>query len=181
LSVPMLWQNQCNVNHSTVSESTRTLLPDLEAINGVMVEKKGANLKAKGKGSKAPSVPKGNPKRKASGGPTGQVPKKGHSEKFCQWCKAHGGPFTIHNTLDCRRCDSNGKPLEAAAGKPSESKKPHMKSGGNKGMAFVQSTFEAYVKSQKKAGKSKKRKKKVTMTPMTVPIVNRKLGTATRS
>ncbi len=55
--------------------------------------------------------------------------------------------------------DSNGKPLEAAAGKPSESKKPYKKSGGNKGTAFMQSMFVAYVKSQKKAGKSKKCKK----------------------
>ncbi len=31
-SVLMLWQNQYNLNHSTVPESTRTLLPDLEAI-----------------------------------------------------------------------------------------------------------------------------------------------------
>jgi hypothetical protein len=70
-SVPMMWQNQYNLNHSTVPESTGTLLPDLEAIKQVMVEKKGANLKAKGKGSTAPSKAKGNPKRKASGGPTG--------------------------------------------------------------------------------------------------------------
>jgi hypothetical protein len=35
-----------------------------------------------------------------------------------------------------------------------------MKSGVNKGMAFMQSIFEAYVNSQKKAGKSKKRKKR---------------------
>ncbi len=160
LSVPMLWQNQYNLNHSMVPNSTCTLLPDLEAIKKVMVEKKGANLKAKGKGSTAPSKSKGNPKCKASGGPTGQVPKKGCSEKFCQRCKAHGGPFTMHNTLDCRRYDSNGKPLEAAAGKPSESKKPYKKSGGNKGMAFMQSMFEVYVKSQKKSGKSKKCKKR---------------------
>ncbi len=70
-SVPMSWQNQYNLNHLTVPEPTRTLLPDLEAIKQVMVEKKGANLKAKGKGSTAPSKAKGNPKRKASGGPTG--------------------------------------------------------------------------------------------------------------
>jgi hypothetical protein len=82
-SIPMLWQNQYNLNHLTVSKSTRTLLPDLEAIKQVMVEKKGANLKAKGKGSTAPSEAKGNPTRKASGGPTGRVPKKGCSEKFC--------------------------------------------------------------------------------------------------
>ncbi len=71
LSVLMLWQNQYNLNHSPVPESTCTLFPDLEAIKQVMVEKKGANLKAKGKGSTAPSEAKGNPKCKASGGPTG--------------------------------------------------------------------------------------------------------------
>ena len=71
LSVPMSWQNQYNLNHSTVPESTCTLLPDLEATKQVMVEKKGANLKAKGKGGTAPSEAKGNPKRKASGGPAG--------------------------------------------------------------------------------------------------------------
>jgi hypothetical protein len=65
-----------------------------------------------------------------------------------------------HNTLDCQCYDSIGKSLEAAAGKPSESKKPYKKSGGNKGMAFMQSMFKAYVKSQKKAGKPKKRKKR---------------------
>jgi hypothetical protein len=50
-------------------------------------------------------------------------------------------------------------PLKATAGKPSESKKPYKKSGGNKNMAFMQSMFKAYAKSQKKAVKSKKRKK----------------------
>ncbi len=54
-SVPMSWQNQYNLNHSMVPKSTRTLLLDLEAVEQVMVEKKGANLKAKGKGSTAPS------------------------------------------------------------------------------------------------------------------------------
>jgi hypothetical protein len=139
-----------------------------------MVEKNRQKLKAKGKGGTAQSKAKRNPKRKASGGPTGRVSKKGHSEKFCQHCKAHGGPFQTHNILDCRCYDSNGKPLAAVAGKPSESKKPYKKSGEDKGMAFMQST-----KSQKKAGKSKKRKKR-NYDPVTVPTVNKKLGTATR-
>ncbi len=159
MPVLMSWQNQYNLNHSTVPKSTRTLPLDLEAIEQVMVEKKGMNHKTKGKGSTAPSEAKGNPKRKASGGPTGRVSKKGCSEKFCQRCKAHSSPFTTHNTLDCCCNDSNGTPLKAAAGKPSESKKHYKKSGGKKGMVFMQSMFEAYVKSQKKAGKSKKRKK----------------------
>jgi hypothetical protein len=62
--------------------------------------------------------------------------------------------------LDCHCYDSSGKPLEAAAGKPSESKKPYKKFGGNKGMAFMLHIFEAYAKAKKKAGKSKKRKKR---------------------
>ncbi len=66
----------------------------------------------------------------------------------------------MHNTLDCRCYDSNGKPLKAAAGKLAESKKPYKKFWGNKNMAFMQSMFEAYAKSQKKAGKSKKGKKR---------------------
>jgi hypothetical protein len=62
--------------------------------------------------------------------------------------------------LDCCCYDSNGKPLKVAAGKPSESKNPYKKSGGNKGMAFMQSMFKAYAKSKKKAGKPKKHKKR---------------------
>jgi hypothetical protein len=61
--------------------------------------------------------------------------------------------------LDCLCYDSNGKPLEATSGKPSESMKPYKKSRGGKGLAFMQSMFKAYAKSQKKAGRSKKRKK----------------------
>jgi hypothetical protein len=125
-----------------------------------MAEKHNEKLKAKGKAGTSRSEAKGNLKRKASGGPTGQVPKKGCSEKFCQHCKAHGGPYQTHNTLDCCCHDSNCKPLEAAAGKPSESKKPYKMSGGDKGMAFMQTMFEAYAKSQKKTGKSKKCKKR---------------------
>jgi hypothetical protein len=81
--------------------------------------------------------------------------------------------------VDCHCYDSNGKPLEAAAGRPSESKKPYKKSGGNYGMAFMQSMFKAYVKSQKKPV-SLRSVRNVTMTPVTVLTVNRKLGMATR-
>jgi hypothetical protein len=73
----------------------------------------------------------------------------------------------------------NGKPLKAAADKPSESKKPFKKSGGNKGMAFMQSMFEAYVKIQKKAGKSKKGKK-CDYNSSDRLTVKRKPGTATQ-
>ncbi len=47
------------------------MLPDLEAIEGIMVEKHKEKLKAKGKASTARPEAKGNLKCKASGGPTG--------------------------------------------------------------------------------------------------------------
>ncbi len=150
-SVPMSWQKQYNLNHSMVPELTCMLLPDLEAIECVLVVKQNKKIKVKGKASTARSEAKSNLKRNVSGGPTGQVPKKGCSEKFCQRCKAHGGVYQTHNTLHCCCYDSDGKPFKAAAGKPSESKTPYKKFGDNKGMAFMQTMFKAHVKSQKKA------------------------------
>jgi hypothetical protein len=172
-------QNQYNLNHTTVPELMCALLSDLEAVECIMVEKHNKKLKAKGKAATAWPEAKANPKRKASGGPTGQVPKKGCSERFCQHCKSHGGPYQTRNTLDCHCYDSNGKPLKAAAGKPSESKMPFKNFGSNKGMACMQSMFEAYAKSQKKTGKSRSARRAI-MTPVSVPTVNRKLGMATR-
>jgi hypothetical protein len=52
-SVPILWQNQYNLNQSMVPKSTCTLLPDLEAIEKVMVENQNKKLKAKGKAGTA--------------------------------------------------------------------------------------------------------------------------------
>jgi hypothetical protein len=46
-SVPMTWQNQYNLTHLTVFKSRCALLPDLEAIKQVMVEKKNRRLQAK--------------------------------------------------------------------------------------------------------------------------------------
>jgi hypothetical protein len=97
----------------------------------------------KGKANTARPEAKSNPKCKASGGPTGRVPKKGCSEKFCQCCKAHSGPYQAHNTLDCRCYDNNGKPLEATADKPTESKNPYKKFGGNKGKALCEKPDES--------------------------------------
>ncbi len=132
--------------------------------NGILIEipagkRSGIGIIAQFRGipsgfpNQTPACPdaKTNTKRKASGGSNEQVPKKAHSEKFCQHCKAHGGPYQTHNTLDCCCYDSNSKPLAAAAGKPSESKKSRKKFGGDKSMAFMQTMFKAYVKA-KKAG-----------------------------
>ncbi len=49
VSVPMTWQNQYTLTHLTVPKLTHVLLPDVEAIKQVMVEKQIEKLKAKGK------------------------------------------------------------------------------------------------------------------------------------
>ncbi len=82
-SVPMAWHNQYNLTQTMVPESTCALLPNLEAIEQVLVEKQQDKLKAKGKTATARPEAKSNPNWKVSWGLTGQVPKKGCSEKFC--------------------------------------------------------------------------------------------------
>ncbi len=53
VSVPMTWQNQYNLPHLRVPKSTHALLPDLEAIDWVMVEKQNEKFRAKGKAATA--------------------------------------------------------------------------------------------------------------------------------
>jgi hypothetical protein len=67
-SVPIMWQNQYNLTHLTVSKLPCTLLSDLENIEQVMVENHNEKLKAKGKASTACPHAESNPKKKASGG-----------------------------------------------------------------------------------------------------------------
>jgi hypothetical protein len=117
-SVLMMWQNQYKLTHFTVPTSTRALLLDLEAIKWVMVGKQSERLKAKVKASTAHPDAKSNPKRKASGGPGDQVPKKVCNENFCQRCKTNGRPYQTYNTSDCCCYKKDGKPLRMAAGKP---------------------------------------------------------------
>jgi hypothetical protein len=160
-SVPIAWQNQYSLTHSTVPEAPRTLLPDLENIERVMLEKYNEKLKAQVKATTAREGGKGKPKKGSSEkGSTLRVPKKVRAEKFCQLCKTHGGPHQTHNTRDCRRYDKEGKPLGNPAGKSFSAKKPHKQFGGEKGIAYMTAMLEAIQKGQKRAAKSKKRKKR---------------------
>ncbi len=47
-------------------------------------------------------------KHEHGGGPKKVTPKKGRTDKFCKWCKAVDGPFTTHNTTECRRFNKDG-------------------------------------------------------------------------
>jgi hypothetical protein len=161
-TVPSSWVNQYNMMHSTLPKSPRAFLNDLEAIKRVMDEKHQANLKAKSKEASAASrSAKGSSKKHSAFGSHGElrVPKKAKPSKFCQHCKAKGGPHLSHNTKECRRFDGNGNPVSLFQIKPADAKRP-AKKGGGKQMAYLMAIVESLVKKGlKKAMKGKKRKR----------------------
>ncbi len=156
--VPSSWVNQYNMTHST---NPRALQKDLEAIKRVMDEKHSASLKAKAKeASAASAAAKGSSKKRSASGSSGelQVPKKAKPSKFCQHCKARGGPHLTHNTKECCRYNGNGNPISSFQTKPVNAKKP-AKRGDNQQMAYLMATVDSLVKKGlKKAMKGKKRK-----------------------
>jgi hypothetical protein len=134
--------------HSTLPKNPRALLNNLEAIKQVMDEKHSAPLKAKAKEAPAASTAaKGSSKKHPASGSSGelQVPKKARPNKFCQHCKAKGGPHLTHNTLKCCRYDGNGNPVSLFQGKPTNAKKP-AKKGSDQQMAYLTTPVESLVK-----------------------------------
>jgi hypothetical protein len=151
------WMNQYNMTHMTLLDGTRTLLQDLESIERVMDEKHEAGQKAKVKEAAASAIAKGSSKkRSASGSPGERVLKKGKPSKFCQHCKAKGGPHLTHNTKECCRYDGMGNPVAAGRRKPSDVKLSSKKRG-NKQVAYLVAAVKSVMKKGlKKAIKSKK-------------------------
>ncbi len=161
-ALPLSWQNQYNLTHSTVPESPRVLTPEFENIERVMKERVDEE-KHKSKEKAAVATPtKGKPgKGSPKGGLFKTAPKKAKTEKFCQRCKSrHGGAHnTPHNTSECRRYDKDGKPTGQFGSKSSEKHKP-FKKGGEKRLAYMTSMLEAIVKGQKKASKKGRKRKR---------------------
>ncbi len=149
------------MTHSTLPKNPRALLNNLEVIKRVIDEKHSASLKAKAKEASAASgTAKGNSKKRSASGSSGelQVPKKARPSKFCQHCKAKGGPHLTH-TKECRSNNGNGNSISLFQTQPANAKKP-AKKGGNQQMAYLTATIESLVKKGlKKAMKGKKRKR----------------------
>jgi hypothetical protein len=134
------------------------MLHDLETIKKVFVEKN--NEKAKASTAKAGTAPQKGasvPRKKGKGGESGgPAPKKAHTAKYCKHCKAAGGPYQTHNTIDCRRFDKDGKEV----GKPhmpfDPAKKLWKKGGSDSGqMAYLTKKLEKLEKKLKKSKKAK--------------------------
>ncbi len=127
-----------------------------------MDEKHNANLKAKAtEATAASAATKGSSKKHPASGNSGelQVLKKARPRKFCQHCKAKGGPHLTRNTKECRRYNGNVNPVSSFQGKSANAKKPPKK-GGNQQMAYLTAAVESLVKKGlKKVMKGKKRKR----------------------
>ena len=94
------------------------------------------------------------------GGLDNGTPKKGRTIKYCKWCKGVDGPFTTHNTDECRRFNKDGSQKDRPTKPFDSSKKPAWKkpSGGESSqMAYL---TEEMTKLKKKLKKSQKRSKK---------------------
>ncbi len=145
--------------HLTLPKGTRILLQDLESIEHVMEERHEAGLKAKANEASASAIAKGTSKKRSTlWNPSERVLEKGKPNKFCQHCKAKGGPHLTLNTKECCRYNGMDNPVIVAACKPGDTKQPSEK-GGNKQMAYLMATVESIMKKGlKKAMKSKKSK-----------------------
>ncbi len=127
------WVNQYNMMHSMLPKNPKALLNNLEAIKQVMDKKNNASIKVKAKEANAASVAaKGSSKKHPASRSSGdlRVPKKAKPSKFCQHCKAKGGPHLTHNTKECCRYDGNGNPISSFQGKPTNAKKSDGLSNG---------------------------------------------------
>ncbi len=95
------------------------------------------------------------PKKHGKGGGSGEpAPQKARFAKYCKWCKATGGAFQTHDTIECRRFDKDGKEVGKSSKPFDSAKKPWKKGGSDSGqMAYL---TEKFKKLKKKLKKSKK-------------------------
>jgi hypothetical protein len=162
--LPVAWRTQYALTHALVPESSRAILVDLENIEKLFAEK--ANEAARANKAKVAvtaklageHVPRKG-KRAHGGGPGKGTPKKGHTDMFCKWCKAVDGPFTTHNTTECRRFNKDGSQKDRPTKPFDSAKKPWKKSGSGNSDQISHLTKEM-EKLKKRLKKSKKHSKK---------------------
>jgi hypothetical protein len=149
------------ISRRPTTESPRTMLQDLENIEKLFVEK--YNEKAQANKAKAATAPKraGHmPKKRAHGGGSNRgAPKKGHSAKYCKWCKNANGPYTTQDTIECRRFEKDGT-LKDKPVKPFDSTKKPWKKMGSRDSSQMAYLTEKMAKLKKKLKKTKKHGKK---------------------
>ncbi len=133
------------------------LLPDLETIKRVMVEKQNKNLKAKGKAATACLKPRVIQSARLLGAQLVESLRRVTVRSFASIVRPtvvptrHTTPWTAI-TMTAVVSPSRQQQVSSLS--------PRRPTGGKLSMAFMQHMFEAYTKANKKAGKSKKCKKR---------------------
>jgi hypothetical protein len=161
--LPAAWRAQYDLTHVLVPESPRAILNDLEKIEKLFAEK--ANEAARANKAKVAAAAKAveqvprKGKRSNGGGPEKGTPKKGRTDKYCKWCKAVDGPYTTHNTTECRRFNKDGSQKDRL-NKPFDSAKKPWKKPGSGNTDQISHLAEEIDKLKKRLKKSKKRDKK---------------------
>jgi hypothetical protein len=121
------------------------------------------NKKAQANKAKAATAPKTAehlPKKHAHGGGSNRrAPQKGRSAKYCKWCKTANGPYTTHDTIECRRFERDGTPKDKPVKPFNSARKPWKKMGSGDSSQMVYLT-EKVAKHEKKLKKTKKHGKK---------------------
>ncbi len=137
------------------------MLQDVKNIEKLFVEKYNKKAQAnKAKAATAPKMAERVLKKCAHGwGSDKGAPQKGRSAKYCKWCKNANGPYTTHNTIECRRFEKDGRPKDKPVKPFDSAKKPRKKmgSGDSSQMAYL---TEKVAKLKKKLKKTKKHGKK---------------------
>ncbi len=172
VSVPTLWQNQYNLNHTTAPESMHALLPYLEAIEQVMVEKQNEKLTVKGKAATALPEAKGNPKRKASGGPAGQVPQRVAVRSFASIVKPMAVPTRPTTPWTAIAMTATVSPSRQQQVSPLSPGSPTRCLGAIRAWLLC-STCSRLMQKAKRKPVSIRNARSTIMTPVTVPTVNR--------
>jgi len=92
-------------------------------------------------------------------GPRRGPPRRAIPTSFAKWCKAVDGPFTTHNTTECRRFNKDGSQKDRLT-KPFDSAKKPWKKLGSGNSDQMSHLTEEMEKLKKRLKKSKKRGKK---------------------
>ena len=139
------------------------MLLDLENIKKLFVERYIEKARAnKAKAATAPKPGEHVPRKHArEGGSIKGALKKGRSAKYCKWCKAADGPFTTHDTIECRRFVKDGSPKDKPTKPFDPAKKTWKKTGSGDSSQMAHLAEErTKLKLKKKLKKSKKHGKK---------------------
>jgi len=160
--LPVVWRTQYGLTHALVPESPRAILVDLENIEKLFAEK--SNEAARANKAKVAAATKADERvprkgKRTGGGLDRGAPKKGRTDKYCKWCKAVDGPYTTHNTTECRRFNKDGSQKDRLT-KPFDSAKKPWKKPGSGNADQISHLTEEMEKLKKRLKKSKKRGKK---------------------